>query len=181
MGFTRKQKHTLISIAEWSIHDYLATRIRNKLPEKFQIDPLLQSGRGAFVSVYVKNDLRGCIGTFSEDSPLYMNVNRLAVEAACKDRRFKPVREVELIHLRIEISVLSERTRIKGPDEIIIGRHGIYMIHGTRRATLLPQVAAENSWSPVEFLECCAENKLGLSKNSWRDAELYVFESEIIS
>jgi AmmeMemoRadiSam system protein A len=181
MGFTQKQKHTLISIAEWSIHDYLSTGKRRKLPESFEIDQLLHSKQGVFVSVYVKKKLRGCIGTFSEDEPLYKNVNRMALEAAFEDSRFKPVREEELKHLKIEISVLSERRRIKGPEEIIIGRHGIYMIHGIRRATLLPQVAAENRWSPVEFLECCAGNKLGLSRNSWQDAELYVYEAEVFS
>lgn len=181
MGLTQIQKHTLISIAEWSIHDYLSTGKRHKLPETFEIDQILHSKQGAFVSVYVKKDLRGCIGTFSEDEPLYRNVHRMAVEAAFEDKRFKPIKEEELKHLKVEISVLSQRKRIKGPEEIIIGRHGIYMIHGIRRATLLPQVAKDNRWSPVEFLECCAGNKLGMSRNSWRDAELYVYEAEVFS
>jgi AmmeMemoRadiSam system protein A len=178
---TNKQKHTLISIAEWSIHDYLATGKRRKLPDTFKIDSTLHSKRGVFVSVYVKRNLRGCIGTFTEDEPLYKNVHRMAIEAAFEDKRFKPVMEEELQYLSVEISVLSERRRISGPDEIIIGKHGIYMIHGIRRATLLPQVASENRWSAVEFLECCAGNKLGMSRDSWRDAELYVYEADVFS
>jgi hypothetical protein len=82
--------------------------------------------------------------------------------------------------MKVEISVLLPRKRIFGPDEIEIGTHGIYLIHGYRRATLLPQVALTNNWTPVEFLECCAENKLGLSKSSWKEAELYVYEAILI-
>ena len=180
MDFTEKQKHTMMSIAEWSIQESLTTGKRDELPNKFEIDPVLKSPCGVFVSVYVKSDLRGCIGTFSEKEPLYKNIQQMAVQAAVDDNRFKPVKERELNQLQIEISVLSPRERIEGPDDIVIGKHGIYMIHGIRRATLLPQVAAQNNWTPVEFLEVCAESKLGMSRNSWKESELFVYEAIII-
>ena len=180
MDFTKKQKHTMMSIAEWSIQDYLTTGKRDKLPDKFEIDPVLRSPCGVFVSVYVNRDLRGCIGTFSEKEPLYKNIQQMAVQAAVDDNRFKPVKVRELNQLQTEISVLSPRERIEGPDDIVIGKHGIYMIHGIRRATLLPQVAAQNNWTPVEFLEVCAESKLGMSRNSWKESELFVYEAIII-
>lgn len=180
MEFTKKQKHTLLSIAEWSIHDYLTTGKRDKLPGKFEIDPVLKSKRGVFVSVYVKKDLRGCIGTFSENEPLYKNVHQMALQAAVEDKRFRPIGVEEIYDLEIEISVLTPRTRIEGPEDIVIGKHGVYLIHGIRRATLLPQVAVQNDFSPVEFLECCAENKLGLSRSSWKEADLYVYEAIVI-
>lgn len=180
MIFTKKQEHTLISIAEWSIHDYLTTGKRRKLPEKFEIDPLLKSKRGVFVTVYVNRDLRGCIGTFSESEPLYKNVHQMALQAALEDNRFKPVAADELGDMEIEISVLTPRVRIEGPEEIEIGKHGVYLIHGIRRATLLPQVAVQQNYTPVEFLECCAKNKLGMSRNSWKEADLYVYEAIVI-
>ena len=180
MIFTKKQEHTLISIAEWSIHDYLSTGKRKKLPEKFVIDPPLRSKRGVFVSVYVKRDLRGCIGTFSESEPLYKNVHQMALQSALEDKRFKPIKANELGDLKVEISVLTPRVKIEGPEEIEIGKHGVYLIHGIHRATLLPQVAVQHSFTPVEFLECCAKNKLGMSRNSWKEAELYVYEAIVI-
>ncbi|MEX0981806.1 MAG: AmmeMemoRadiSam system protein A [Bacteroidales bacterium] len=180
MEFTEKQKHTLMSMAEWSIQNYLTTGKRDELPDKFEIDPVFKSPRGVFVSVYIKSDLRGCIGTFSEKEPLYNNIQKMAVQAAAEDNRFKAVRARELNHLQIEISVLSPREKIEGPDNIVIGKHGIYLINGIRRATLLPQVAIQNNYSPVEFLEVCAESKLGMSRNSWKDSELYVYEAIII-
>jgi MEMO1 family protein len=180
MHFTKKQEHTLISIAEWSIHDCLTAGKRRKLPEKFEIDPVLRSKRGVFVSVYVKRVLRGCIGTFSENEPLYKNVHQMALQAALEDNRFKPVKANELGDMKIEISVLTPRVKIEGPDEIEIGKHGVYLIHGIRRATLLPQVAVQQNYTPVEFLECCAKNKLGMSRNSWMEADIYVYEAIVI-
>lgn len=181
MDLTQKHKHTLLSIAEWSITDFLTNGRMRALPDTFELDPVLKSKCGAFVTVYVDCKLRGCIGTFSEKEALYDNVHHLAIQAATEDRRFEPIKESELKGLTVEISVLLPRERISGPEDIIIGRHGVYMIHGIKRATLLPQVAVEYGWSPVEFLECCAKNKLGLSKNSWQEAELYVYEAVVFS
>lgn len=180
MIFIKKQEHTLISIAEWSILDYLATGKRKKLPDIFEIDLQLRSKRGVFVSVYVKRDLRGCMGTFSESVPLYKNVQQMALQAALEDDRFKPIKENESGNLKIEISVLSSRVKIEGPEKIEIGKHGVYLVHGISCATLLPRVAVEHNFTPVEFLECCAENKLGMSRNSWKEADLYVYEAVVI-
>jgi hypothetical protein len=180
MKLNKNHRHTLLSIAEWAITDYLESGKRNPLPGEFNIDKILESKKGAFVSVYVKNKLRGCIGTFSESDPLFDNVHQLSIQAATEDRRFKAVKSKEISDLKIEISVLSPRKRINSPSDIVIGKHGIYLIHGIRRATLLPQVAVKNRWNAIEFLECCAENKLGLNRESWKEAELYVYEAVII-
>ena len=180
MNLTQHDQHTLLSIAEWSIQDYLRTGKRHPLPDNILIGRDLKICTGVFVSVYVEKQLRGCIGTFSETEPLYVNVNQMAIQAATEDRRFKQIREEEIPAMDIEISVLTPRSRITGPDDIVIGKHGIYLIHGIRRATLLPQVAVKNGWNAVEFLECCSKNKLGLHKDSWKEAELYVYEAFII-
>ena len=180
MEFSLEDRNTLISIAKWSIHHLLETGGQSSLPDMFKISDALKLKVGAFVTVYVNEHLRGCIGTFSESEQLYRNVRQMAIQAAFEDHRFKPVQLSELENMRIEISVLSPREKIMNPMEINIGKHGIYMIHGYRKATLLPQVAVENHFSTIEFLECCAKNKLGLSKDSWREAELYVYEAIVI-
>ncbi|MCF8345967.1 MAG: AmmeMemoRadiSam system protein A [Bacteroidales bacterium] len=180
MEFTAEEKNTLISIAEWSVQGIVATGKKRSLPETIRINDTLRSPMGAFVTVYVDKKLRGCIGTFSEQEPLYQNVFEMAGQAATEDRRFRPVSPGELPQLEVEISVLSPREKISGPEEIEIGKHGIYLIHGIRRATLLPQVAVKNNWSPVEFLECCAGNKLGLDRDSWKEAEIFVYEATVI-
>ena len=181
MILSREHQHTLLNIAKWSIQDFLETRKRNPIPEIFDIDDMIMSTLGAFISVYVNNDLRGCIGTFSESEPLFENVHHMSLQAAFEDNRFKALCKKDIPGLRVEISVLSPRIRINSPDDIVIGKHGIYLIHGIRRATLLPQVAIKNKWSAIEFLECCAKNKLGMHKDSWKEAELFVYEAIVFS
>ena len=181
MTLSTEHQQTLSGIAKWAIRETLLNGKASVLPGQFIIDEALKSKSGAFVSVYVKNDLRGCIGTFSETDELYRNVWNMAVQAAFEDRRFKPVTQDDLPNMKIELSILTPRTRIHGPEDIVIGKHGIYMILGMRRATLLPQVATRNNWDALRFLECCAENKLGMYRDSWKEAELYTYEAIIIS
>lgn len=132
---------------------------------------------GAFVSVYVNRELRGCIGTFSEEEPLYLNVKNMAVSAATEDSRFKPIQADELGRLELEISILTPRKRIFDPSEIIIGKHGIFLKHGFNRGTLLPQVAVKQGWSPEEFLGNCARYKAGIGWDGWKTAEVYTYEA----
>lgn len=177
MKLSHYHQNILLNIAEWSILDFLNHHKRNPLPRKFELDRILRKKSGAFVSVYVNENLRGCIGTFSESEPLFKNVQLMALQAAFEDDRFDPISIEDTKELTVEISVLSPRLKIHDPEEIEIGTHGIYLIHGIRRATLLPQVAVKYNYNAVEFLECCAKNKLGLSKDSWKDSELFVYEA----
>ena len=81
--------------------------------------------------------------------------------------------------ISIEISVLSPLRRISSASELELGRHGIYIVKGSRSGTFLPQVAADTGWTREEFLGHCARDKAGLGWDGWRDAELYVYEAEV--
>lgn len=132
---------------------------------------------GAFVSLYVDKQLRGCIGTFSEDETLIKNIKRMAYSAANNDSRFESINMEDCARLKIEISVLSPRIPISGPDEIEIGKHGIFMEMGSHRGTLLPQVAVDQKWTAEEFLGSCAQYKAGLDRDGWKAADLYSYEA----
>ena len=134
---------------------------------------------GSFVSLYVKDELRGCIGTFSEEKAIYKNVIRMAVSAATTDTRFKSILPEELDVLAIEISVLTPRSRITDISEIIIGKHGIFITQGLHRGTLLPQVAIEQNWNAEELLGNCSKYKAGIGWDGWKTAELYTYEALI--
>ncbi len=137
----------------------------------------LESRCGAFISLYVDQHLRGCIGTFSEEEPLYKNVTKMAVSAAIDDSRFTSIHPDELSRLELEISILTPRQRIYDPSEIVIGKHGIYIKHGGNRGTLLPQVAVNQEWSVKEFLGNCSRYKAGIGWNGWKTAELFTYEA----
>jgi len=129
---------------------------------------------GAFVTLTQQGRLRGCIGHFGEDAPLYEMVAEMARAAAFEDPRFSPLRRNELSGTEIEISVLTPMRRIHSLDEFELHRHGIYIRKGHRSGTFL---ADEVNWTKEEFVGHCSQDKAGLGWNGWRDAELYVYEA----
>ena len=141
------------------------------------------SGRrgGAFVTVHIKGDLRGCIGRLDVDEPVAVTVARCAVSACSADLRFRPVTVAELTFLVIEVSLLGALEPIAGPDDIHVGRHGVLVEQGRQRGLLLPQVATEWRWDRFEFLaQTC--RKAGLPRDGWKEgAQLWRFEAEVFS
>jgi uncharacterized protein (TIGR00296 family) len=101
----------------------------------------------------------------------------MSIASATQDSRFMTVTSGEIDKLEIEISVLSPMKRIFSADEIVLGKHGIYIKKGYYSGTFLPQVATETGWSKDEFLGHCARDKAGLSWDGWKDAELYTYEA----
>ncbi len=66
-----------------------------------------------------------------------------------------------------------------GPDEIVVGKHGLFVKRDSTTGLLLPQVAVEWNWGPEEFLRQTFR-KAGLSPDT-RDAEVYAFTVEKLS
>jgi AmmeMemoRadiSam system protein A len=112
--------------------------------------------------------------------PLCQTIKEMAVAAAFHDPRFKPVTEVELPDLEIEISILTPMKRIKDVEEIEVGKHGILIEKGYKSGLLLPQVATEYGWDRETFLEhCCL--KAGLARDAWKDGKTRIctFSAEV--
>ncbi|RUM87685.1 MAG: AMMECR1 domain-containing protein [Thermodesulfatator sp.] len=139
----------------------------------------LREPRGAFVTLKKGGKLRGCIGSFEATSPLYRVVEEMAQAAAFNDPRFPPLAPEELERVEIEISVLSP-LRPGRPEEVEVGRHGVYLVQGVFRGVLLPQVAVEQGWDRETFLDhVCL--KAGLPPRCWQDprTEVYLFTAEV--
>ena len=170
-------KKKLKEIALNSIKDSLDGKSVSVSVSPMQEYPMLSKKCGAFVSLHKHGHLRGCIGHFGEDTPLYEIVAEMARAAAFEDPRFMPVSREELDAIDIEISVLTPMRRIQSLDEFELHRHGIYIRKGYRSGTFLPQVADEVSWTKEEFVGHCSQDKAGLGWNGWKDAELYVYEA----
>jgi uncharacterized protein (TIGR00296 family) len=101
----------------------------------------------------------------------------MAISSAVRDYRFSPVKQEEIPAIKVEISVLTPLKRIQSPDEIELGKHGIYIKKGTSSGTYLPQVANSTVWTVEEFLGSCARDKAGIGWDGWKDAELYTYEA----
>ncbi len=176
---SRDDKRKLLSIARDTINEY----VRNK--KRLEVDditePKLLVKNGAFVTIKMNGALRGCIGNFVSQSPLYETIIEMAVSAATKDPRFPPVSVSELDQLELEISVLSPLREISDINEIQVGKHGIYITKGFFRGVLLPQVATEYGWDRITFLEQTCR-KAGLGKDEWKDgATIFIYSAQVFS
>ncbi|MGF7140690.1 AmmeMemoRadiSam system protein A [Roseimarinus sediminis] len=145
-----------------------------------EISTVLKQKTGAFVSIYNHKTLRACIGNFTSEKPLYVNISDLARAAALNDYRFDPISADEINDLSLELSILSPLERITSIEQIEIGKHGIYIRKGQQSGTFLPQVAQKTAWTREEFVGFCSKNKAGLGYNGWRDAELFRYEVLIV-
>jgi MEMO1 family protein len=177
---TGQEKQTLLALARHSIEEFV-THKRIPPADPNMLTPNLKSHSGAFVSLHIQKDLKGCVGTFRNDRPLYQNIQEMAVAAATKDYRFKPVTPGEIPSLQIEISVLTPMRKISSIDEIVLGKHGIYIKKDRKSGTLLPQVAADQGWTKEEFLGYCARDKAGLGWDGWKSAEIFIYEALIFN
>jgi AmmeMemoRadiSam system protein A len=134
---------------------------------------------GAFVTLTIRGELRGCIGQVEPRDPLGAVIVHCAAAAALEDPRFPPVSPIELPSLSIEVSVLTPAEEVLDLERIEVGRHGLIVSHNGCRGLLLPQVATEYGWSREQFLvQTC--RKAGLAKDAWRrGARIYCFEAEV--
>ena len=171
-----KEKKELLEIAKLALYE--ATFHDKKLIlNEDTLSPKLRKNLGAFVTLNRAGKLRGCIGRFEPNQPLYEVVIDMAIAASRYDNRFSPVSKEELKEIDLEISVLTPRVEIESLDEIVIGKHGIYIQKGALNGTYLPNVATQMNWNAKEFVQDCAINKAGIKKDEIKDAKLFTYEA----
>jgi AmmeMemoRadiSam system protein A len=172
------EQATLLALARKSIRDVLQGRDRS--PEVPTVSALGEK-RGAFVTLRIEGELRGCIGYPLPHKALYETVAETAVAAATQDFRFQPLRPGELDKAEIEISVLSRPRPVDAPEDVEVGVHGIIISKGFQKGLLLPQVPVEHAWDRETYLRhgCL---KAGLGPDEWRKgAKIEVFTAQVFS
>ncbi|MDP3643325.1 MAG: AmmeMemoRadiSam system protein B [Bacteroidota bacterium] len=175
-SISSEDKKYLLILARETITEYIKKGTTPKV-DTSNLRVSVKTPCGAFVTLSKNHILRGCIGRFEPNQPLWKVVQSVAVASATRDYRFDKVLENEINQLHIEISVLTPLKRIKSIDEFELGKQGIYMKQGKSMGTFLPQVATSTGWSKEEFLGHCAEDKAGIGWNGWKTAELFTFEA----
>lgn len=171
-----EQKDYLLTIAEKTVQ---AVANGTPAPDFDVQDPVLKQPRGAFVTLKHNGRLKGCIGSFFPEGPLHETVKEMALSAASRDLRFRPVTSKDLPDISVEISVLTPLKLIHDPEEIVVGRDGLLIERGGQSGVLLPQVATEQGWSRTEFLQGTCR-KAGLPLDAYeKDAKIYTFSAEI--
>ncbi len=146
-------------------------------------DSELKEKKGVFITLRKRGVLRGCVGCIESSLPLYLEARDMAIAAASQDPRFPPLAESELENLQIEVSVLSSLKKVKNPDEIILGEHGVLVKKNSQTGVFLPQVARETGWQREEFMNNLCLNKAGIRPDSWKNGgcDIFIFRVEAFS
>jgi len=174
--FSPQERTQLLCLA----HDSISSALDGRAIALDPPTPHLAEPRGAFTSLYLRGELRGCVGYVLPASSVYRAVAETARAAAFEDNRFPPVTKDEAHHLEIELSILSPPQPIL-PESVEVGRHGLLISQHGRRGLLLPQVAIEHKWDRAIFLEQTCR-KAHLPPDAWqKGATLQAFSAEIFS
>lgn len=171
MDLTHEEKKILIKTARTSIESIFNGN--KPEPPDYESHPVLMSKAGAFVTLTIGGDLRGCIGYIISENPLFETVWDAAQSAAISDPRFSPLNENELDKIEIEISVLSEPYPMKNYEEIELGKHGLICSEMGRRGLLLPQVPIEHGMTKEDFLTAICR-KTGIPEDLWQKKVLNI-------
>ena len=171
-----QERAALLKIARQSLIDAANSRSAAPLPE--YLPPALLEVGASFVTLTVRGQLRGCIGTLEAYQPLAKDVRQRAAQAATQDYRFPKVRPAEVDKIHIEISRLTkpEPLTYSNPVDLpgLLRPHvdGVVLSDGMRQATFLPQVW-EQLPEPAEFLSHLCQ-KMGTQSDLWRHRVLQV-------
>lgn len=179
INISEADKSALLKMARDSIAGHVKNE-KNATPGS-EYSGIFKERYGAFVTLKKEGKLRGCIGRFDPDQPLYLTIKEMAVAAATRDSRFNPVTTEELDQIEIEISILTPLKLVNSIDQVQLGKHGIYIKKGLNKGTYLPQVALDTNWTKEEFLGHCARDKAGIGWDGWKNAELFTYEAIVIN
>lgn len=173
---SKKEQKELLGIAHDAIVSHVASGVMSTAKPA---SDALCAAHGCFVTIKQHGKLRGCIGNFVSDKPLYQLVREMAVAAAIHDPRFYPMKKPDLDNFSLEISVLSPLEKIESVESIKVGKHGLYIIKNSSHGVLLPQVATEYGWDRETFLKhTCL--KAGLPENAWQaECDIFVFTAQV--
>lgn len=149
------------------------------------IPSILTQYGASFVTLKIKDKLRGCIGSIYPTKPLILDLIDNAKNAAFQDPRFEPLTMQEFENdLQITVSILSSIERINFKDErdllSKIYPHGVIISEQDRRAVYLPEVWEQLPERDI-FLNSLKE-KAGMRPDYFsKRLEAYKFDTIVIT
>lgn len=164
----------LLRYAEDALNSIVASAQLPLLPDV----EVLDCDYGAFCTLKIGDNLRGCIGNFAGTGPLREVLPRVVRESALNDPRFPPVTSHEVPDISVSLSILFSSEPVESIAAIQPGRDGVILQVGHRRAVFLPEVAAEQGWDRETLLEGLCR-KGGFPPGTWKrgDARLETFRT----
>lgn len=171
MSHTETERAEMLALARDSIAYRLS--LAPSPADHSQLPSYLQQHGASFVTLEIKRQLRGCIGTIEAYRPLGEDLIENAAAAALHDPRFPPLSATEYPETTIKLSILTTPEPMQFDSEIDLlrqllpGMDGLILSEGARRGTFLPSVW-EQLPNPADFLNHLKQ-KAGLSIDYWSD------------
>ena len=184
--FSEAQGRVLVKLARKTIGDKLGLTTSESASQDLHSalkKDCFKVQRATFVTLKIKGQLRGCIGSLTATETVAESVRRNALSAAFHDPRFSPLSQDELGRTAIEVSILTEPQPLRFQDgqELIkkLRPHvdGVIIRKSFARATFLPQV-----WEQLPEPEDCLSHlcmKAGLPSRAWEDSGLEVLTYQV--
>jgi len=150
----------LVELAKKAIETYVNEK--KVIPTPLDLTPEMNERAGVFVSLKKHGQLRGCIGTFSPNTPnVAEEIINNAIESATADLRFSPVKRDELKDLTISVDVLTAPEKVRSIEELDAKEYGVIVKSGNRRGLLLPDL--EGVDTPEDQIKICRQ-KAGIGE-----------------
>jgi AmmeMemoRadiSam system protein A len=175
---TLEEQKTLLHLAREAMECGVRGEALPPLDTSSLSPSLLEEG-ASFVTLTIRGQLRGCIGSLEPYQSLAQDVREHAIAAAVQDPRFPPVKEHELNGIQIEVSRLTRPVPLQYTDmEDLLSKlcphvDGVVLRDGPfRRATFLPQV-----WEKIPDRSDFLSNlcyKMGVDPELWQRKHLEV-------
>lgn len=160
----------LLGVASSAIHAGLSGT-RPSPPRSADFPMPLRVARASFVTLHLRQRLRGCIGSLDANRPLVEDVAHNAYAAAFEDPRFSPLSRPEFAGIEIHLSILTQPEALSFSSESDLLAQlrprvdGLVLQQGGRRGTFLPSVW-ELVPEPRDFLRQL-KRKAGLPEDYW--------------
>ena len=165
-----QDRQTLLGMARAAVRHGLQHR-RVLTVSVTEYSPALQQQGASFVTLKIRDELRGCIGTLTAHQPLIQDIAENAYNAAFRDPRFPELSVGEFDQLDVHVSVLTPPQPMTFVDEQdLLGQlqprvDGLVLSDGALRGTFLPSVW-ESLQDRQDFLRHL-KMKAGLPPDYW--------------
>ncbi|MEI8350039.1 MAG: AmmeMemoRadiSam system protein A [Candidatus Omnitrophota bacterium] len=169
--YSTAEKKYMLALARETLVWYLKYH-KLPQPDTATLSGNLKEKRPCFVTLMKKGNLRGCVGLFEFEKPLYENIIDRTIVAAVHDDRFFPVSYDELRDITLEISILTEPKELTFTtaedllNKLIPFEDGVILYTPYGSSTYLPQVWEQLPDKEAFLSQLCAKH--GAPGNYWK-------------
>lgn len=133
--------------------------VKNKeiLPVPSTLPSEISKGKGGvFVTLYMNGEERGCMGSVNKDKSLAEDIINAAIKASTVDTRFKPVTEMELKRISVEVTTCSRPIRVRSAEQLNPKKFGLIVSWKEKSGYVMPNEDVDSAVEQIELAKARA-------------------------